>query len=139
MTVQSLADEVGLLTAPCWRRLRELEHSGVIRRYVALVDRSKVGLDSCMFTQVSLERHSESVVVEFERAVKETPEILECWVTTGDLDYMLKIFMPDVRAYDNFLHRFMFKVKGLRQIKTSVALREVKHETRPGLSQIGVS
>lgn len=134
-TVQALADEVGLSSAPCWRRLRELEESGVIRRYVALVDRAKVGLDGCMFTQVSLERHSEAVVEAFERAVQATPEILECWVTTGDSDYMLKIVVPDALAFDRFLHRFMLKLQGIRQMKTSVALREVKNETRLDLGR----
>lgn len=129
-TVQELSDKIGLSTAPCWRRIKELEDSGVIRGYVALVDRRKVGLSACLLTHVSLDRHSDTVVEDFERAVKETPEILECYVTTGDADYLLKIIVEDTEAYDRFLHRFMFKVKGIRQMKTSVALREVKIETR---------
>jgi len=136
MTVQALADEVGLSSAPCWRRLRELEDSGIIRRFVALVDRNKVGLHGCMFTQISLERHSETVVAAFERAVQATPEILECWVTTGDGDYILKIVVPDALAFVRFLHRFMLKLEGIRQIKTSVALREVKNDTRLDLTRV---
>lgn len=135
MTVQAIAEEVGLSSAPCWRRVKELEDTGIIRKYVALVDRTKVGLDTCMFTQISLERHSEVAVEEFERAVRATPEILECWVTTGDSDYMLKVFVPNAVAFDLFLHRFLFKVPGVRQTKTSVALREVKCETRLDLLQ----
>lgn len=130
ITVQALADTVGLSAPPCWRRLRDMEESGLIVRYAALLDRTKVGLDSCMFTHVSLEKHSEAVVADFERAVRATPEILECWVITGDADYLLKIYMPDSLAFDRFLARFMFKINGVRQLKTAVALREVKLDTR---------
>lgn len=136
MTVQALAEEVGLSSAPCWRRLRDLETSGIIRRFVALVDRNRIGLSGCMFTQISLERHSQSVVEAFERAVHAAPEILECWVTTGDGDYILKIVVPDALAFDRFVHRFMLKLEGIRQLKTSVALREVKNDTRLDLTRL---
>ncbi|CDW92595.1 AsnC family transcriptional regulator [Thiomonas sp. X19] len=130
ITVQALADSIGLSAPPCWRRLRDMEESGLIVRYAALLDRTKLGLDSCMFTQVSLEKHSEAVVADFERAVRAAPEIQECWVITGDADYLLKIYVPDAQAFDRFVSRFMLKIKGVRQLKTAVALREVKLETR---------
>lgn len=129
-SAQDLSDAVGLSTAPCWRRVKAMESDGVIRGYVALVDPLKVGLTACLLVQVTLDRHSESVVDDFERAVVATPEILECHVTTGDADYLLKIVVGDTLAYDAFLHRFMFKLKGIRQMKTAVALRTVKAETR---------
>ncbi|CQR45006.1 Transcriptional regulator, AsnC-family [Thiomonas sp. CB3] len=137
ITVQALAESVGLSAPPCWRRLRDIEESGLIVRYAAILDRRKVGLHCCMFTQVSLEKHSENVVAEFERAVRATPEILECWVITGDADYLLKIYMPDPTAFDRFLARFMLKINGVRQMKTAVALREVKNETRLQLPGAG--
>jgi len=129
-SVQAISDQVGLSTAPCWRRIKDLEESGVIRKYVSLLDRTKIGLSTCMLTSVSLDRHSLGVVEDFERTMFETPEILECWVTTGDADYLLKIFVSDPMAFDHFLHRVMFKLKGIRQMRTAVALREVKCETR---------
>lgn len=128
-SAQDLSDAVGLSTAPCWRRVKAMEADGTIRGYGALVDPRKVGLSACLLVQVSLDRHSESVVNDFERAVRDTPEILECHVTTGDADYLLKIVVQDTLAYDAFLHRLMFKLKGIRQMKTSVALRTVKAET----------
>lgn len=127
--VQAISDEIGLSSAPCWRRIKALEESGVIRKYVALLDRTKIGLSTCMLTSVSLDRHTVNAVEDFERTVQGTPEILECWVTTGDSDYLLKIFVSDPMAFDRFLHSFMAKVKGIRQLRTSVALREVKCET----------
>lgn len=129
-SAQELSDAVGLSTAPCWRRVKAMESAGVIRGYSALVDPHKVGLSACLLVQVSLDRHSETVVADFERAVKTTPEILECHVTTGDADYLLKIVVADTLAYDAFLHRLMFKLKGIRQMKTAVALRTVKSEMR---------
>ena len=129
-SAQDLSDAVGLSTAPCWRRVKAMEADGTIRGYVALVEPRKVGLTACLLVQVSLDRHSENVVNDFERAVRDTPEILECHVTTGDADYLLKIVVADTLAYDAFLHRLMFKLKGVRQMRTSVALRTVKSETR---------
>jgi len=129
ITVQAIADELCLSTAPCWRRLNELEGSGVIKRYAALVDRRSIGLNSCMFTQISLQHHTEHAVARFERAVQAAPEILECWVTAGSADYLLKIYVPDPLAFDLFLNRFLLKLDGVKQLTTSVALREVKNET----------
>ena len=129
-SAQDLSDAVGLSTAPCWRRVKAMEADGVIRGYAALVDPRKVGLTACLLVQVSLDRHSEAVVADFERAVRDTPEILECHVTTGDADYLLKIMVADTLAYDAFLHRLMFRLKGVRQMKTSVALRTVKDQSR---------
>ncbi len=137
MSVQAMADQLSLSTAPCWRRLNELETSGVIRRYVALVDRHRVGLGSCMFTQVTLDNHCERVANDFERAVQAAPEILECWVITGGVDYLLKIYTPDALAYDRFLHRVLFKLEGVKHFDTIVALREVKNETRLDGSLVG--
>ena len=130
MSVQAIAERLSLSTAPCWRRLHELEASGVIRRYVALVDRHRVGLGSCMFTQVTLESHCEGVTQAFERAVQAADEILECWVITGGVDYLLKIYVPDALAFDRFVHRVLFKLEGVKHLHTLVALREVKNETR---------
>lgn len=85
-SAQQLSDKVGLSAAPVWRRVKALEASGVIQGYSAQVDRSKVGL-GCMFAQISLERHSANTVENFERSVRDAPEILECYAVTGDSDF----------------------------------------------------
>src|SRR5690606_27619447 len=100
----------------------------------AQVDRAKVGLQGCMFAQISLERHSASTVETFERSVRDAPEILECYAVTGDSDVLLKILVESPEAYDRFLHRFLFNLPGIRQTRTIVALREIKHEVRLPLS-----
>ena len=129
-SAQQVSDRVGLSTAPVWRRIKALESAGVIQGYHAQVDRSKAGLRGCMFTQISLERHSAEVVENFERTVRNAPEILECYAVTGDADYLLKIVVTDAEAYDRFLHRFLFNLPGVRQTRTIVALREIKHDVR---------
>ena len=129
-SAQQLSDQVGLSTAPVWRRVKALEASGTIEGYYAKVNRNKVGLHGCMFTQISLERHSASVVENFVQSVRDTPEILECYAVTGDADFLLKILVESPEAYDDFLHRFLFNLPGVRQTRTIVALREIKHEVR---------
>lgn len=129
-SAQQLSDQVGLSTAPVWRRVKALESDGTILGYAAQVDRNKVGLHGCMFAQISLERHSSETVENFERSVRDAPEILECYAVTGDSDYLLKILVESPEAYDRFLHRFLFNLPGIRQTRTIVALREIKHEQR---------
>ncbi|NYT36152.1 Lrp/AsnC family transcriptional regulator [Allopusillimonas soli] len=129
-SAQQISDEVGLSAAPVWRRVKAMEAAGVILGYYAQVDRSKAGLQGCMFTQISLERHSSEMVENFERSVRDAPEILECYAVTGDADYLLKVLVPSPEAYDRFLHRFLFNLPGVRQTRTIVALREIKHDVK---------
>ncbi|GAB4362535.1 MAG: Lrp/AsnC family transcriptional regulator [Gammaproteobacteria bacterium] len=129
ITNQALAERVGLSPAPCWRRLKGLEESGVIRRYAAILDPQKVGIGFCVFAHVSITRHSEGVVEAFERAVAERPEILECYSTMGSADYLLKIQVADVAAYDAFLHDCLFVLPGVRTVESFASLREIKYQT----------
>lgn len=129
MTTQDLAERVGLSASPCWRRVKELEAVGVIRRYAAVVDRFRVGLATCMWLQVNLTRHQEGVVESFERAITARPEVVECYELTGDADYLVKVLMPDIESFNAFLHGFLFKLAGVAHARTSVSLREVKCES----------
>ena len=132
-TVQQLAMAVGLSSTPCWKRVKELEASGVIRRYAALVDREKVGLSLCVLAELNLTRHSEEDVREFERAVADCPQIVSCYATTGQADYVIKVLVPDIKHYEAFLHETAFKLPGVTHVRSSVVLKEVKAETRvPG-------
>lgn len=127
-SAQQVADQVGLSTAPVWRRIKALEEQKVITGYHAAVDRNKVGLQSCMFTQISLDRHSATMVDTFIQAVKDTPEILACYAVTGDADFLLKIVVPSPESYDDFMHRFFFNLPGVRQTRTIVVLKEIKNQ-----------
>lgn len=129
VTIQDLAERVGLSTSPCWRRLKELEASGLIRGYAALLDRRKTGLDLCVIVQVTLARHEEGVVDAFEAEIRTCREVVECYEMTGDADYILKILMPDIEAFNQFLHTKLLKIPGVSQLRSSVALKEIKYET----------
>lgn len=128
-STQQLAEKVGLSATPVWRRVKELEDSGVIRRHVALVDREKLGLNICVLANVSLVRHSEGAVENFERLVRASREIIECHGITGEADYVIKVVVPDMKAYDQFLQSQIFKVPGVASVRSNVVLREVKYET----------
>ncbi|MCQ9615426.1 Lrp/AsnC family transcriptional regulator [Paenalcaligenes niemegkensis] len=127
---QSVSDQVGLSAAPVWRRVKQLEDQGVITGYHARVDRNAVGLQGCMFAQISLDRHSAEIVENFKQAVQNAPEVLECYAVTGDADFLLKIVVASPEAYDAFLNRFLFNLPGVRQTRTIVALHEIKNDSR---------
>jgi Lrp/AsnC family leucine-responsive transcriptional regulator len=129
-TVQQLAEKIGLSSTPCWKRMKDLESSGVIRGYSALVDRDKVGLSLCVLAEVNLARHSEGDVRLFEQQVLECAQIVSCYSTTGNADYLLKVLVRDIKAYETFLHETAFKMAGVTHIRSSVVLNEIKSESK---------
>ena len=128
-TLQELADRVGLSPTPCWRRVKALEADGVIRGYTALLDREKLGLHLCVLAHVTLIRHSEGSVGTFEAEMRAAPEVIECYGTTGEADYVIKVMARDAKAYDAFLHDTIFKLGVVASIRSNIALREVKYQT----------
>ncbi|WP_422017719.1 Lrp/AsnC family transcriptional regulator [Roseateles sp.] len=129
LSTQALADKVGLSATPVWRRVKELEDSGVIRGQVVLVDREKIGLTILVLANVSLVRHSEGAVEQFEQLVSTRREIIECHAITGEADYVMKVVAADMKAYDLFLQQRIFKLPGVSSVRSNVVLREVKYET----------
>jgi DNA-binding Lrp family transcriptional regulator len=124
-----LAREVGLSPSPCLRRVRELEESGVIRSYVALLEPAAVGLPISVFVQVTLERQIEKALETFEQAILQRPEVMECYLMTGDADYLLRVVVADLTAYERFLKDHLTRVAGVASIKSSFALKQVKYRT----------
>jgi DNA-binding Lrp family transcriptional regulator len=129
-TVQQLAEKAGLSSTPCWKRIKEMENTGVIRGYTALVDRDKVGLPLCVMAELNLTQHSEEQVRRFERAVSECAQIVSCYATTGQADYVIKVLAADIAAYERFLHEVAFKLPGVTHVRSSVVLKEIKSEVR---------
>jgi Lrp/AsnC family leucine-responsive transcriptional regulator len=129
ISINDLAEKIGMSATPCWRRQKELEEKGYIVRYAAVVERRKVGLPLCCLLHISLTRHAEGVVETFENAMKIRPEVMECYEVTGTSDYLVKVVIADMDAYHDFLHNVLLKLPGIAQINTNVALREVKYET----------
>jgi DNA-binding Lrp family transcriptional regulator len=136
LTVQEVADRIGLSSTPTWKRIKELERQAVIRRYTAVLDRAKVGLGNCVLAEINLSRHIKNVVSDFERAIQSCPAIIECYSVTGEADYLIKVVTPDVASYDAFLHSVVFKLPGVSSIRSSIVLREVKSATRLPLGHL---
>jgi Lrp/AsnC family leucine-responsive transcriptional regulator len=129
LTNVELAEAVGLSPSPCLRRVRDLEGSGVIRRYVALLDPATVGLPVSVFVNVTLERQIEAALERFEAAILKRPEVMECYLMTGDADYLLRVVTADLSAYERFLVEHLTRVPGVASIKSSFALKQVKYRT----------
>lgn len=129
-TVQQLAEAAGLSATPCWKRIKAMEAAGVIRGYTALVDREKVGLGLRVVVEANLQHHGEEEVQRFEQAVAASPPIVQCLSTTGQADYILTVLVPDIRAYERFLHDTLFRLPGVTHVRSSIVLREVKSELR---------
>ena len=124
-----LAREVALSPSPCLRRVRELEEQGVIRRYAALLAPQAVGLPVSVFVNVTLERQIESALEIFEAAIAKRPEVMECYLMTGDADYLLRVVVADLSAYERFIVDYLTKVPGVASIKSSFALKQVQYRT----------
>lgn len=124
-----LAQKVALSPSPCLNRVRALEQSGVIARYVTLIDPLAIGLTVSVFIQVSLEKQVERALEEFERAVKQRPEVMECYLMTGDADYLLRVVVPDVPSLERFIVDYLTRIPGVASIKSSFALKQVKYQT----------
>lgn len=129
-TVQQIAERVGLSSTPCWKRIKDMEATGVIRGYSALVDRAKVGLDLMVVVETNLSQHTEDLVQQFERAVAATPQIVRCLSTTGQADYILTVVVPGIAEYEQFLHGTLFKLPGVTHVRSSIVLKEVKAEVK---------
>jgi Lrp/AsnC family leucine-responsive transcriptional regulator len=124
-----LAEKVGLSPSPCLRRVRELEERGVVRRYVTLVDAARVGLPVSVFVNVTLDRQIETALEKFETAILKRPEVMECYLMTGDFDYLLRVVTADLSAYERFLVENLTRVPGVSSIRSSFALKQVKYST----------
>ena len=124
-----LARAVSLSPSPCLARVRALEQAGYIDRYVTLLDAKKLGLTVSVLVQVTLEKQVESALEIFERAVLARPEVMECYLMTGDADYLLRVLVPDVPAFERFILEFLSRVPGVGNIKSSFALKQVKYQT----------
>ena len=124
-----LARAVNLSPSPCLARVRALEAAGTIDRYVTLLSPKALGLSVSVLVQVTLERQIEPALETFEKAVRERPELMECYLMTGDADYLLRVLVPDVPAFERFILEFLSRVPGVGNIKSSFALKQVKYQT----------
>lgn len=130
LTNQELAEQVGLSPSPCSRRVRALEEAGVILRRVTLLERKKLGLSLTVVIQIGMDRHTPERFVEFETRIASFPEVQECYLVTGqEADYMLKVVVPDMDAYQHFLLDKVTRIAGVSGVHSSFVLRRVVDNT----------
>ena len=129
LTNVELAGKVSLSPSPTLSRVKRLEADGVISRYVALVDPHALGLKVNVFVRVSLEKQEAAALEHFEQAVSHFDEVMEVYLMTGDEDYLLRIVVPDIQALERFILENLTRIPGIKNIKSSFALKQVKYKT----------
>ena len=130
ITNADLAKKVGLSPPSVLQRVRVLEKAGLIKGYFGLLDPEKLGLRITALAMISLSLHQEQPIERFRRSVNEIPEVLECYHVSGEFDFLLKIVVKDIRAYEQLIRERLSKIKGIQQIKTSFVLGTTKHTTQ---------
>lgn len=130
ITNADLAKKVKLSPPSVLQRVRNLERAGLVRGYFALLDPERLGLKITALAMVSLSLHQEQPIERFRRAIQEIPEVLECYHVSGEFDFLLKIVVRDIRAYEALIRERLSKIKGIQQIKTSFVLATPKSTTQ---------
>ena len=129
LPVSQVAEQVGLSTTPCWRRIQAMEKAGVIKSRVAIVDPEKINVGLAVFVMVKTNQHNPDWLEKFSRSITEFPEIIEFYRLSGDIDYLLKIVVPDMKAFDKFYKRLITQAD-FSDISSSFAMEELKNTTR---------
>jgi len=126
-TIQAVADSVGLSASPCLRRIRRMEQAGIITAYSITVDQDAVGLPVSVFVSIKLERQRAAQLDRFGEAIAAWPEVMECYLMTGQFDFLLRVVCADLAAYESFLREKLTQVDGVGSIESSFALGQVKY------------
>ena len=129
LPVAEVAGRTGLSTTTCWRRIQQLEQSGVIRGRVALLDRAALGLEVTIFAHVKLSTQGRDALAEFAAAIRERPEVLDCYTTMGEWDFMLRVVTPDIKSFEAFYLDHLSKMPHVQSINSSVAVTVIKETT----------
>lgn len=124
---QELSERVGLSPSPCARRIRKLEAAGYITGYGAHIDEARLGFGFHVFISVRLDRQIDDRLVAFEREVRRCPEVVDCWLMTGNFDYLLRVTVRDLAEFESFLTRRLTKVPGVASLESSIPIRRVKY------------
>ncbi len=129
LSLGDIAKEVGLTQTPCWKRIRRMEEAGVITGRVTLVNAEKLGLGISVFVAIETGDHSAAWIESFAKTVAEMPEIVECWRLGGDVDYLLRVVVSDMTAFDGFYRKLTARVTSLRKVTSRFAMECVKSTT----------
>lgn len=135
LPVAEIAERVGISTSPCWRRIQKLEADGVIRKRVALLDGDKLNVGVTVFVALRTNRHDMAWLERLAAAVADIPEVVEFYRMSGDVDYLLKVVVPDIAAYDAVYKRLIRRVS-LTDVSSSFAMEQIKYTTALPLSYV---
>lgn len=124
-----LARQVHLSPSPCLARVKALREAGVIDRYVALVNAKALNLGLNVFISISLKTQNRAALAEFERRIAEHDEVMECYLMTGDSDYLIRVALPDIAALEKFILEQLTPIPGIEKIRSSFALKQVRYKT----------
>ena len=128
MPVSQIAERVGLSTSPCWRRIQKLEEDGIIRKRVALLDGDRLNVGVTVFVAIKTDRHEAEWLKQFARAATDVPEVVELYRMSGDVDYLMKVVVPDIAAYDSVYKRLIEKVS-FSDVSSYFAMEQMKYTT----------
>ncbi len=135
--IAEIAEKVGLSTTPCWRRIQKLEQEGVIRGRVTLLDRVKLNLGVTVFVAIRTNQHSQAWLDGFARAVARVPEVVEFYRMSGEIDYLLRVVVPDIEAYDQVYKR-LIEMVDLYDVSSSFAMEQIKYTTALPLEYVEI-
>lgn len=129
-TIKEIATEMGMTTTPVYERIKRMEEHGYIKNYVALLDKQKLGLHLTIFCKVTLQNHSQEHMERFETQVQAQKEVIECFQIAGDFDYLLKVVLPNMAAYQKFMIEKIAHLPNVQKIQSSFVMNEVKCNTQ---------
>ncbi|MBL1377815.1 Lrp/AsnC family transcriptional regulator [Zobellella iuensis] len=129
LALKDLAEAVNLSTTPCWKRVKRLEEEGYIRARVALLDGERLGLGLSVFVQIKTQRHDSRWLARFAETVTAFEEVVEFYRMSGDWDYLLRVVVADIAAYDRFYKKLITSTEGLSDITSSFAMEQIKYST----------
>ena len=128
LPIVDLADRVGLSATPCQRRVKRLEEEGVITRYAALVSPAAMGVGLQALVEITLDDHSEKTVDAFEAAIRGRSEVVACYAVTGDMDFLVHVFVPDLAAFSDFALKALLRMPGVKNTRSSFIMQAVKSD-----------
>ena len=137
LSVAEVADRVGLSTTPCWRRIQKLEEEGVIRKRVALLDPAAINARVTVFVSIRTNTHSVEWLKRFSEVIAEFPEVVEFYRMSGEVDYLLRVVVPDIAAFDEFYKRLIAKIE-IRDVSSAFAMEQIKYTTEMPLDYMSV-
>ena len=129
VNASAIGERIGLSQSACWRRIQRLREEGVFKDHPVILDREKVGLKTMVFAHVKLTSHGRSNLSAFADAVRAYPEVMECYVLLGNVDFLLRIVAEDIKAYEQFFFEKLSQLPGIQEVTSNIVLSDIKHST----------